>query len=80
MCPKSLILSAEKGPAKTRRERKWQINCNRTQNVFFSWGLWLGSGNLVLLVSVGEGEKPLRTRGFSMWSETSWFAGSVSCG
>lgn len=32
-------------------------------NVFFLGGLWLGSGNL-LLVSAGEGEEPLKPRGF----------------
>lgn len=45
-----------------------KINCKSNENYIetkcvFSWGLWSGSGDL-LLVSAGEGEEPLRTRGF----------------
>lgn len=45
-----------------------KTNCKPNENYIetkciFSWELWSGSGNL-LLVSAGEGEEPLRTRSF----------------
>lgn len=65
-CVLSLVSLREKGPVKARLGTK--INCKPNENYIetkciFSWGLWLGSGNF-LLVSAGEGEEPLRTRRF----------------